>query len=112
MRRAGGSGRIQARDHSRDPTLDRQRGLEQQQDLFRRQQRRRKQERVLVHIDDHVVRKPEERFHHPLVEECDGEPGILGLHQESAIELLELQSDLVLAEGLRDPANDVPRRDP
>jgi len=67
-----------------------------------------KQEHVLVHIHRHVVGQPEEGLHHPLIEEGDCEPGIIGLHSEPAIELLELEPNLPSSEGTGDVVDHVP----
>jgi hypothetical protein len=69
---------------------------------FRRQLRGPEQEHVLVHIDGYALGQSEDGLHHPLVEEADGEPGILGLHSKPAIELIELESHFRRPEGIRD----------
>jgi len=112
VRPSFGSRGEQARDDPRDPAPDRHRGIEQHEHLLRREQRRRQEQHVLVHVDADALGEPKERLHQPLVEERDGEPHVLGLDPEPAVERLELQPQLLAAERPRDLVRHVARRDP
>ena len=87
---------------------DGNRSVEQQQHLLGRQLWGPEQKHVLVHIDYHALGQPKDGLHHPLIEEADGEPAILDLHSEPAIELSELEPHLRPSEGTGDLVDHVP----
>lgn len=106
------AGREEACKDRRDPTPDRDRRIEQTENLLRGKLWGPQKKRPLAHVRDHVVGKSEQSLHHALIEESGGEPGILRLHTETAIESLELKSHLGPSKGALRVVEQIARRHP